>query len=152
MGVTPFEFFRDVSHRRTRFPGGTVSAILSSAILVEDRLVADRQTDTRRQHIPRDQSSRSMAKRTKHAACEDCCGITDCKAWTDSERPAEFYWPKLCVSITQSPKHQPLLLYAATVCVFGLDRTAEPQSLKSTLFGYLLYYVCLLYTSPSPRD
>jgi len=143
VGVTRFEFFRDVSYRRTRFPGGTVSVILSLANLVEDRLVADRQTDrqtdTRRQHIPRDQSSRSMAKRTKHAACEDCCGITDCKAWTDSERPAEFYWPKLCVSITLSPKHQPLLLYAATVCVFGLDRTAEPQSLKSALFGYLLY-------------
>jgi len=45
VGVAPFEFFRDVSHRRTRFPGGTVSAILSLAILVEDRLVADRQTD-----------------------------------------------------------------------------------------------------------
>ena len=48
IGVTPFEFCRNLQHQKTRVPGlscGTVCMILCLAISVEHWLVTDRQTD-----------------------------------------------------------------------------------------------------------
>ena len=48
VGVTPFEFRKDFWHQKTRVPGlscGVVCVFLCLAILVEHRLVTDRQTD-----------------------------------------------------------------------------------------------------------
>ena len=48
MGVTPFEFRKDFWRQKTRVPGlscGVVCVILSVAVLVQYRLVTDRQTD-----------------------------------------------------------------------------------------------------------
>ena len=54
LGVTPFEFRKDFWHQKTRVPWlscGVVCVFLCLAILVEHRLVTDRQTDTdRRTH------------------------------------------------------------------------------------------------------
>jgi len=50
-GVTPVEFRGDLWHQKTRVPGvscGVVCVILRFAILVEHRLVTDRQTDRQR--------------------------------------------------------------------------------------------------------
>ena len=47
-GVIPVEFRRDLWHQKTRVPGvscGVVCVILRLAVLVEHRLVTDRQTD-----------------------------------------------------------------------------------------------------------
>jgi len=47
-GVTPVEFRGDLWHQKTRVPGvscGVVCVILPFAVLVEHRLVTDRQTD-----------------------------------------------------------------------------------------------------------
>jgi len=55
-GVIPVEFRRDLWHQKTRLPElsyGVVCVILRLAVLVEQRLVTDRRTDTRRKHIPR---------------------------------------------------------------------------------------------------
>ena len=60
LGVTPFKFLQDHWHQKTRVPGLSCSVVcvfLSLAILVEHRLVTDRQTDTGPWHIPREQSS-----------------------------------------------------------------------------------------------
>ena len=49
MGVTPVEFRGDLWHQKTRVPElscGVVCVILRLAVLVELRLVTDRQTDT----------------------------------------------------------------------------------------------------------
>jgi len=49
--VTPVEFRGDLWHQKTRVPGlscGVVCVILRLAVLVELRLVKDRQTDTDR--------------------------------------------------------------------------------------------------------
>ena len=51
-GVTPVEFRGDLWHQKTRVPGvscGVVCVILRFAVLVEHRLVSDRQTDGRTQ-------------------------------------------------------------------------------------------------------
>jgi len=48
--VTPVEFRGDLWHQKTRVPGlscGVVCVILRLAVLVEHRLVTDRQTDRR---------------------------------------------------------------------------------------------------------
>ena len=48
-GVTPIEFRGDLWHQKTRLPGlscGVVCVILRLAVLVELRLVTDRQTQT----------------------------------------------------------------------------------------------------------
>ena len=54
LGVTPFEFRKNFWHQKTRVPGlscGVVCVFLCLAILVELRLVTDRQTHTdRRTH------------------------------------------------------------------------------------------------------
>jgi len=50
--VTPVEFRGDLWHQKTRLPGlscGVVCVILRLAVLVEHRLVTDRQTDGRTQ-------------------------------------------------------------------------------------------------------
>ena len=50
-GVTPVEFRRYLWHQKTRVPGlscGVVCVILRLAVLVEHRLVSDRQTQTDR--------------------------------------------------------------------------------------------------------
>ena len=50
-GVTPVEFRGDLWHQKTRVPGvscGVVCVILRFAVLVEHRLVTDRQTDGHR--------------------------------------------------------------------------------------------------------
>jgi len=50
LGVTPLEFCQDFWHQKTRVLGlscGIVRVSLRLAILVEHRLVTDRQTDTR---------------------------------------------------------------------------------------------------------
>ena len=52
LGVTPFEFRKDFWRQKTRVPGlscGVVCLFLCLAILVELRLVTDRQTDRHRQ-------------------------------------------------------------------------------------------------------
>jgi len=52
LGVTPFEFRKNFWHQKTRVPGlscGVVCVFLRLAILVEHRLVTDRQTQTDRQ-------------------------------------------------------------------------------------------------------
>jgi len=67
LGLTTFEFQQDVCCQKTRLPwllGGVISMIQCLAISVQLRLVTDthtRQTDTDtwRQRIPRDQSSRA---------------------------------------------------------------------------------------------
>ena len=49
MAVTPVEFCGDLWHQKARVPGlscGVVCVILRLAVLVELRLVTDRQTDT----------------------------------------------------------------------------------------------------------
>ena len=49
LGVTPFEFRKDFWRQKTRVPGlsrGFVCVILSVAVLIQYRLVTDRQTDT----------------------------------------------------------------------------------------------------------
>ena len=54
-------FEKMIWHQKTRVPGlscGVVCVFLCLAILVEHRLVTDRQTDTRLWHIPREHSSR----------------------------------------------------------------------------------------------
>ena len=48
LGVTPLEFWKDFWHQKTRVPGlscGVVRVLLCLAILVEHRLVTDRQTE-----------------------------------------------------------------------------------------------------------
>jgi len=54
--VTPVEFRGDLWRQETRVPGlscGVVCVILRSAVIVELRLVTDRQTDTdRHRHRP----------------------------------------------------------------------------------------------------
>jgi len=55
-GVIPVEFRRDLWHKKTRVPGipcGVVCVILRLAVLVEHRLVTDRQTDTGPWLVPR---------------------------------------------------------------------------------------------------
>jgi len=50
-GVTPVEFRGDLWHKKTRVPGllcGVVCVILRLAVLVELRLLMDRQTDGHR--------------------------------------------------------------------------------------------------------
>jgi len=50
--MTPIEFRGDLWHQKTRLPGvscGVVCVILRLAVLVELRLVTDRQTDRHRQ-------------------------------------------------------------------------------------------------------
>jgi len=50
--MTPVEFRGDLWHQKTRLPGiscGVVCVILRLAVLVELRLVTDRQTDKHRQ-------------------------------------------------------------------------------------------------------
>ena len=52
LGVTPVEFRGDLWRQKTRVPGvscGVVCVILRFAVLVEHRLVTDRQTDGHRQ-------------------------------------------------------------------------------------------------------
>jgi len=53
LGVTPFEFCRDLRHQKTRVPIGNRATILrlTATGTVEHRLVTTRQTDTTR-HIP----------------------------------------------------------------------------------------------------
>jgi len=54
--VTPVEFRGDLWHQKTRVPGlpcGVVCVILHLAVLVEHRLVTDRQTDTGPWLVPR---------------------------------------------------------------------------------------------------
>jgi len=54
--VTPVEFRGDLWHQKTRVPGlscGVVCVILRLAVLVELRLVTDRQMDTGPWLVPR---------------------------------------------------------------------------------------------------
>jgi len=55
-GVTPVEFRGDLWQQKTRFPAlscGVVCVIIRLAVLVEHRLVTDRQTDTGPWLVPR---------------------------------------------------------------------------------------------------
>ena len=55
-GVTPVEFRGDLRHQKTRVPGlscGVVCVILSLAVLIELRLMTDRQTQTHGQQAYR---------------------------------------------------------------------------------------------------
>jgi len=51
LGVTPFNFSRDLRHQKTRVPIGVVWVILRFTVSVQHRFVTDRQTRLR--HIPR---------------------------------------------------------------------------------------------------
>jgi len=56
LGLTPFQFCRDLRHQESRVPGlscGVVCVILRSAVLVEHRFVTDRETGTRLRYILR---------------------------------------------------------------------------------------------------
>ena len=54
--MIPLEFRRDIWRQKTRVPGlscGIICVILRLAVLIQYRSVTDRQTDTRRRHLPR---------------------------------------------------------------------------------------------------
>jgi len=63
MGVNVFEFQDRLWQQKTRLSGlarGVVIVIWHSAVLIQYRLVTDGQTDTGRQHIPRDIRCRAV--------------------------------------------------------------------------------------------
>jgi len=74
--VTPVEFRGDLWHQKTRVPGlscGVVCVILRLGVLVEHRLVTDRETDGQTQG--RSIYRGCIASRGKNAAKRVCLGI-----------------------------------------------------------------------------
>ena len=86
--MTPFEFYRDLWHHKTRVPAlscGTVCLILRLAISVEHQLVTVGQTDT-------------LAMVYTALAWHHAVKIKQLEMWANAQRdgrPAEYRWRPL---------------------------------------------------------